>query len=53
MKVRFLKSPTALFKLAYFPGDEVDIKDKALCQKMIDAEVAEEVKTVKKKKVSN
>lgn len=53
MKVKFLKSPTAIYKLAYFPGDVADIKDKEKCLKMIEAGVAEEVKAVKKKKVSN
>lgn len=51
MKVKFIKSPTALFSLAYFPGNIVDtkvFKDKDLGKKMIEAGVAEEVKTKKK-----
>lgn len=40
MKIRFLKSPTGVFNLAYFPGDEVDI-DSEKAKLLVDGEFAE------------
>ena len=44
MKLRFKKSP-GKFNLAYFAGDEVEIKDKDLAKKLIEEGYAVEVKS--------
>lgn len=50
MKVKFLKSPTGMYRLAYSAGQETDIKDTKLVDKMVKSGHAEvvEKKPVKK-----
>lgn len=47
MKLKFIKSPTGEYGLAYFPGDEADIKDSKLADKLVKGGFAEK-KTTKK-----
>jgi hypothetical protein len=46
--IRFIKSPTGKYKLAYFIGDEVNLKDKKLMDTLVKEGYAEKVKPVKK-----
>ena len=47
-KIRFIKSPTGRFKLAYSAGNEVDLKDKDKEDILIKEGYAVYVKPVKK-----
>lgn len=50
--IKFIKSPTAIFKLAYFPGDEVSLtkeREKELIDKGYAVEVKKQVKKAVKK----
>lgn len=48
MKIKFLKSPTGKFKLAYNAGDVAEVDNKLAAQ-CVEAGYAEEVKQASKK----